>query len=133
MPISSYEDLKVWQGGMELVVRAYQLARRLPGTERFGLVSQMQRAAVSVPANIAEAHGRWHLGDKLRLLSVANGSLKELETEVRIAGRLGFLTAAEASEFVATSQELGRMMAGLMRGLRRRAGSSANCHLPTAT
>ncbi len=132
MPVSSYEDLKVWQAGMDLVVRTYRLSHRLPTSERFGLISQMQRAAVSIPANIAEAHGRKHLGDKLRFLSIANGSLKEVETEVKIARRLGFVNETDAGAFVATSQGLGRMMAGLIRSLRRRARLPATCHLPTA-
>lgn len=133
MPVASYEDLKVWQCGMDLVVRTYRLARDLPSSERYGLVSQMQRAAVSIPANIAEAHGRRHLGDKLRFLSVANGSLKELETEVKIAMRLGFLGEMQAAGFAASSQELGRMMAGLLKSLRRRAGLPATSNLPPAT
>lgn len=133
MPVASYEDLKVWQCGMELVVRTYRLTRRLPTSERFGLSSQMQRAAVSVPANIAEGHGRWHLGDKLRHLSVADGSLKELETEVTIALKLGLLPQAEAKAFAAPAHELGRMLAGLMRSLRRRAAFPTTYHQPPDT
>ncbi len=129
MRIASYEDLKVWQAGMSLVVATYRLTRRLPASEKFGLISQMQRAAVSVPANIAEGHGRRHLGDKLRHLSVANGSLKEIETEVKIAHRLGFLSERDVVGFLSTAGELGKMLAGLMRSLRR----SATHHLPPAT
>jgi len=133
VPVSSYEDLAVWQRGMELVVRIYEIARRLPTTERYGLAAQMRRAAVSIPANVAEAHGRRHIGDKLRFLSIANGSLKELETEVKIMSRLGFLPNQEARDFAVGSEELGRMLAGLMRSLRRRVVPTATRHLPPAT
>jgi four helix bundle protein len=69
---------------MALVVESYSVARLLPKSESFGLIGQMQRAAVSIPANIAEGHGREHLGDYVRHLSIANGSLMELETHFRL-------------------------------------------------
>lgn len=130
--IASYQDLRVWQAGMELVVRIYRLARCLPPSEKYGLASQMQRAAVSVPANLAEGHGRRHLGDKLRYFSVANGSLKELETEVLIAKRLGYVTPSEADDVALAAAELGRMLACLTRSLRRRAVTSTT-HNPPPT
>lgn len=80
MGVESYRDLKVWNKAMDLVVEAYTLAKQLPKMETYGLVNQIQQSAVSVLANIAEGHGREHLGDYLRHLSIANGSLKELET-----------------------------------------------------
>src|SRR2546428_12566266 len=91
MTIKSYRDLLVWQKAMDLVVNSYQLAALLPKSEAYGLVSQIQRAAVSIPANIAEGHGRDHLGDYLHHLSIANGSLMELETHLLLASRLSFL------------------------------------------
>lgn len=115
---------------MELVIRIYRLTRALPATERYGLASQLQRAAVSVPANIAEGHGRRHLGDKLRHFSVANGSLKELETEVLIGKRLGYIAEAEADGAASATAELGRMLACLMRSLRHRAVPPTTHHLP---
>jgi four helix bundle protein len=116
---------------MDLVVRVYRLGRTLPDSEKYGLRAQMQRAAVSIPANIAEGHGRTHLLDKLRFFSVANGSLKELETEVKIAARLGLVPSAEARTFVVQSEECCRMLGSLMRSLRRRAGLPANRQPPT--
>jgi len=77
MTIRSYRDLKVWQKAMDLAVDCYRLSRRLPRSEMYGLSSQMQRSAASIPANIAEGHGREHLGDYLHHLSMANGSLME--------------------------------------------------------
>ena len=93
--IKHYRDLLVWQKSMDLVVASYDLAKRLPHRENFGLISQIERAAVSVPANIAEGHGRKHTGDYLHHLSMARGSLLELETHILITVRLGYLQPKE--------------------------------------
>ncbi len=85
MTVRSYRDLKVWEKAMDLVVESYRLTQLFPRGETYGLTAQIQRAAVSIPANIAEGHGRDHLGNYLRHLSVANGSLMELETHLLIA------------------------------------------------
>jgi four helix bundle protein len=113
-----YTDLKVWQRGIDLVISVYELSGALPPDERFGLISQMRRAAVSVPANIAEGHGRLHRGDYVHHLSVANGSLRELETHVVIAGRLCFLAPTDCATLLRATDELGRMLSGLIRRLR---------------
>ncbi len=118
MPVRSYRDLKVWQKAMDLVVQTYQLARLLPKSEVYGLVSQMQRAAVSIPANIAEGHGREHLGDYLHHLSVANGSLMELETHLLIAKRLGYLETNQVEPVFRLTAEVGRMLSGLTSKLK---------------
>ena len=70
MPVNSYRDLEVWQKATDLVIECYRLANRLPKNELFGLTSQIQKAAVSIPANIAEGHRREHLGDDLHHLSI---------------------------------------------------------------
>jgi len=124
MSVRSYQDLRVWQAGMELVIRIYRLTRRFPPEERYGLAAQMQRAAISVPANIAEGHGRSHLGDKLRHFSIANGSLKELETEALIAKELGYAPDTQASDVGRRTEDLGRMLTCLVRSLRRHASST---------
>jgi four helix bundle protein len=116
----SYRDLLVWQRAMDLVAPSYALGKRLPANERFGLTSQIQRAAVSVPANIAEGHGRRHLGDYLHHLSIASGSLKELETHLLIAVRLGYLSEADLRPALQVSDEVGRMLTGLAQKLRTR-------------
>jgi len=85
MAIRSYRDLQVWQKAMDLVVERYKVVNLLPKNEVYCLATQIQRAAVSIPANIAERHGREHLGDYLHNLSCANGSLMELETLFLIA------------------------------------------------
>jgi len=118
--IRSYRDLTVWEAGMDLVAECYGVSRELPRTELYGLTSQIQRAAVSVPANIAEGYGRRHIGDYVRHLLIANGSLKELETEVLIAMRLRYLSASRAKPILDAAEELGRMLAALIRALNRR-------------
>jgi four helix bundle protein len=119
MVLKSYRELIVWQKAMDLVVESYKIAGLLPKTELYGLKSQIERAAVSVPANVAEGHGREHLGDYLRHLSIATGSLMELETHLLIAERLAFLAGAHIARALQMSAEVGRMLAGLSRSLRK--------------
>jgi four helix bundle protein len=89
-----HHGLRVWQDAMQLVTRFYQATSAFPDTERFGLVSQMRRAAVSVPSNIAEGAGRGSAKEFVRFLLMARGSLSELDTQVRIAENLRFLQDA---------------------------------------
>jgi len=122
--IRSFRDLLAWQKAMDLAVQAYRLSHQLPAEERYALANQIRRSASSIPANIAEGAGRRNTGEYLQGLSVALGSLRELETHLTLASRLGF-TALEASEAaLATADEVARMLHGLMRSLRakRRAG-----------
>jgi four helix bundle protein len=118
LAVKSYRDLQVWQKAMALVVESYSVARLLPKSESFGLIGQMQRAAVSVPANIAEGHGREHLGDYVRQLSIANGSLMELETHFLIAVQLAYVTRDQTATAMSMASEVGRMLTGLTRKLR---------------
>jgi four helix bundle protein len=122
--VNSYRDLRVWQKAMDLVVASYEVAKQFPQGELYGLVSQIQKAAVSIPANIAEGHGREHLGDYLHHLSMANGSLMELETHFLLAGRLGYLNGEPMKQLLDQTAEVGRMLAGLIRSLKNsRSGS----------
>lgn len=98
---------------MDLVVICYRLSNLLPASEAYGLRSQIRRASVSIPANIAEGHGRDHLGDSLRHLSMANGSLKELETHLLITTRLAYLKREDVEAALNTTAEIGRMLSGL--------------------
>ena len=118
MAVQSYRDLKVWQKAMDLVVESYRLSRLLPKGEAYGLASQIQRAAVSIPANIAEGHGRDHLGDYLHHLSMANGSLMELETHLLIAERLSYLQMSQIEPVLKLAAEVGRMLSGLTKKLK---------------
>lgn len=115
--IKSYKDLKVWQKAMDLVVESYRLTKLLPKSETFGLAAQTQRAAVSIPANIAEGHGREHLGDYLRHLSIAKGSLMELETHLLIMTRL-YIPEDEVKRAFDMVRELDRMLSGLTNKLK---------------
>ena len=118
MALKTYRDLELWQRAMDLVVDVYRLAATLPAEEKFGLTSQMRRAAVSIPANIAEGYGRTHRGDYVRHLSVARGSLTELETLMTIAVRVEFVSRDEVVPIWEVCQEVGRMLNKLIRSLR---------------
>ncbi|NBK23655.1 MAG: four helix bundle protein, partial [Spirochaetia bacterium] len=93
---------------MDMVVAVYELTAGFPAQERYGLASQMQRAAVSIPANIAEGYGRVHRGDYVHHLSIARGSLAELETHIALAARLGFTPRERATEIWNMTQEMGK-------------------------
>jgi four helix bundle protein len=118
LAVKSYRDLLVWQKAMALVVESYSVTRLLPKSESYGLIGQIQRAAVSIPANIAEGHGREHLGDYVRHLSFANGSLMELETHFLIAVELTYVTHEQTAAAMSMASEVGRMLTGLTRKLR---------------
>lgn len=115
--IRTYRDLTVWQRALDLVVIAYQVSKRLPKEELYGLVSQIRRAATSIPANIAEGQGRRFTREFLHFLGVARGSLLELEIHVLVSQRLGFLNSAEVDECLLVAAEVSKMLAGLMRSL----------------
>jgi four helix bundle protein len=119
MRVRSYRDLSVWQKAMDMVETCYRVTESFPGHQQFGLTSQVQRAAVSVPANIAEGHGRQTTGDYLRHLAMARGSLTELETHVQIAARLRYLDAEAAERLLAATSEIGKMLNGLITSLRK--------------
>ena len=114
----TFRDLKAWQRAMDLIVPIYELAKRLPVDERFGLAEQMRRAAISVPANIAEGQARWHPKDFLRHLFIAHGSLAELDTLVLIAERLGTVGSEHVASAAAAITEARMPLSGLIAHLR---------------
>jgi four helix bundle protein len=118
-PISSHRDLIVWQKSMDLAVAAYQLTVAFPSDERFGMTSQIRRAGASIPANIAEGYGRESPGAYAQHLRIAQGSLKELETHLELAHRIGLLGATVLNESNALAQEVGKMLRSLIRSLER--------------
>jgi four helix bundle protein len=122
-PIRGYRDLIVWRDSMDLVVAIYRITATFPKQERYSLVDQLRRAAVSVPSNIAEGHGRSRTGDYLRHLSVAVGSLSEVETQIQIARRLDYLTEDDQTRLMDACTGIGKMLGGLIRSLRRRLSS----------
>ena len=117
MTIQTYRDLIAWQKSMDLVVEIYQLTKLFPQEELFGLTSQIRRAAVSVPANIAEGYGRIHRKEYLHYLSIARGSLMEVETHLQIGVRLTYLERDRARPTWELLQETGRLLNGLIRSL----------------
>jgi four helix bundle protein len=116
-PINSYRDLRIWQDAMTLAEACYRLTRQFPREELFGLTSQVRRAAASVPANIAEGHGRENTGNFIQHLRIAQGSLKEVETHLLLAERVGILPASEARAALVQCESLGKMLRALIRSL----------------
>jgi four helix bundle protein len=114
--MGNYNELSVWRKSVDLVVQVYAASMLLPREEVFGLQSQMRRAAVSIPCNIAEGQGRTEK-DYRRFVLQARGSILELETEIVICERLGFLRAETAAELREQTGEIGRMLNGLLRYL----------------
>ena len=105
---------------MALVIETYRATSGFPKTETYGLTSQSRRAAVAIPSNIAEGHGRDGLGEYLYHLSVANGSLMELETQLLIALRMKYISAEVLKPLLRRTADVGRMLAGLTRKLKER-------------
>jgi four helix bundle protein len=119
MAIDSYRDLRVWQEAMSLAEACYRLTAAFPRDELFGLTSQVRRAASSIPANIAEGYGRNSKGAYAQFLRVAQGSLKELETHVILAQRLGLASAEVTEPLLQTCDALGKMLWSLIRSIDR--------------
>ena len=115
--IRSHRDLIVWQRAMGLVVLVYKASRAFPKDELYGLTSQMRRAAVSIPANIAEGQGRRLTGEYLQFLGHARGSLLELDTHLELALLLDYLNTDEHASIQQSLQEVGRLLNGLIRSL----------------
>ena len=118
--VQRYTDLKVWQAGMNLADAVYAITDDFPKSETFGLTSQLRRAAVSIPSNIAEGWGRGHTKEYVQFLRYARGSLYEVETQLQIAARRGYATEAQVQAALRSTVEISRMLAGLTRALRAR-------------
>ncbi len=114
----SYRDLVAWQKAMDLVTAVYRITASFPREEIYGLTSQLRRAAVSVPSNIAEGQGRRGLAEFRHFLRQASGSLMELETQVLIAERLCYMPPDEASELLQSAAEVGKILNGLIASLK---------------
>ena len=117
--IRSVRDLRVWQVGMDLTVASYRLTNCFPKHELYGITSQLRRASVSIPANIAEGFGRASAGDYQRFLRIAQGSLKELETLLEISLRLDYSSKISIARLEKTSDELGKMLRSLISSIGR--------------
>jgi four helix bundle protein len=115
----TYKDLEVWQAAMKLVFDVYRETATFPRHEMFGLTSQLRRAAVSVASNIAEGKGRFSDRELSQFLSVARGSIFEIETQVAIAVELSFMAKAQSKELLSRCAEVGRLLNGLIRAVRK--------------
>jgi len=115
----SYRELIVWQKAMDLARRAYALSQGLPKSEAYGLLTQIRRAAVSVPSNIAEGHGRLTDAQFRHFLGNARGSLYELQTQLELALDLGYLDAGLVQELMQRGWEVARLINGLVTALGR--------------
>ena len=120
MATRDYRQLLVWQKAMDLAELCYEKTRTFPPEEKFGLISQIRRASVSVPANIAEGQGRFHTREFLNHLSMARGSLREVETLLELGKRVGFLCEEDLTRMLELSSEIGRILTGLRRSLEAR-------------
>jgi four helix bundle protein len=119
--INSYRDLRVWQEAMVLAESVYRITKSFPRNELFGLTSQGRRASASVPANIAEGHGREHTRSFIQSLRIAQGSLKELETHLLLSERVAIVEAANVAPLFRQCELVGKMLRLLIRSLQQRA------------
>jgi four helix bundle protein len=117
MIVRSYRDLIAWQKSIDLVTIVYRCTQTFPKAETYGLVSQLRRAAVSVPSNIAEGHARLTTGEFRQFLGHALGSLTEIETQILIALKLGYTTSSEADALLQSTDEIGRVIRGLLQSI----------------
>jgi four helix bundle protein len=117
--MSDYRNLLVWQKAMHLAESIYLATATFPKDERFGLISQLRRAAVSVPSNIAEGQGRGNDGHFIQFLGMSRGSLHEVETQLILSARLGFLSTELQSALLAQTKEVGRLTSALINSLDR--------------
>ncbi len=112
--VRSFRDLRVWQRGMDLVLQVYDLTKRFPREELYALVQQIRRAAVSIPANIAEGHARQHRKEYLQHLSISRGSLAELLTLFLVAERVGYLKREQVEAIEQAIQDVRMPLSGLI-------------------
>ncbi|MEP6708117.1 MAG: four helix bundle protein [Pyrinomonadaceae bacterium] len=117
MTMRPHQKLEAWSKAVELVTDIYRSTERFPKEERYGLTSQIRRAAISIPANIAEGAGRRSKKEFVHFLSNSQGSASELETELIIANRLGYLDETSFAELVSQLERIGRLITGLSRHL----------------
>jgi four helix bundle protein len=116
--LSHFRQLEVWQEAHKLVLSVYQVTRGFPREERFGLVAQMRRAAVSIPANIAEGFKRRGIRDKIRFYNISEGSLEELKYFIILSSDLGYISSD--TDLMAQSETVGRLLNGLVASTERR-------------
>lgn len=119
MTVRNFRDLIAWQKAMDLVEAVYKTVQQFPNDERFGLTSQLRLAAVSIPSNIAEGQGRSSTKEFLHHLSIAYGSLCEVQTQILITQRLDYLNTAQTGHLIEMSFEVARLINGLCNSLNK--------------
>lgn len=119
MSIESYRDLRVWNEAMDLAERCYRVTKAFPKDELFGMTSQIRRSSAGIAANIAEGYGRESTGAYIQFLRVAQGSLKELETHLLLATRVGLAATETTGTLLSSCESLGKMLRSLIRSLER--------------
>jgi len=117
--LKNYKELKVWQRAYQLCLEIYKVTKTFPKEERYGLSSQIRRAAVSVPSNIAEGYGRKTTAEYIQALYIAYGSNCELETQIRLSGDLGFIDAENLERVEKNVGDIERMLKGLIKSLEK--------------
>lgn len=118
--MKTHKDLDVWKKGMDIVVAIYKLTEGFPKHEIYGLTSQIRRAAVSVPSNIAEGASRQTTKEYIQFLYIALGSLKEMETQLILASRLEYIEDEEYNKLIENTDSIGQMLVGLIKYLKRK-------------
>lgn len=118
MKTSDFKDLRVWQHSMDIVTDIYKLMSYLPVEEKYGLSDQIRRAAVSIPSNIAEGQARGSNKEFCHFLSISRGSLAEVETQLLLTIRLGYLQQQPVTDIIARLRDIDKMIGGLMRSLK---------------
>jgi four helix bundle protein len=121
--INSYQDLIVWQKSIDLTTSIYTITTHFPKSEFYGLSSQLQRAAVSIPSNIAEGHARESSKEFLHFISISLGSLAEVETQIIISGKLGWIQESAMNDVLEKTNEIGRMLRGLQKSMKLNASN----------
>ncbi len=133
MVVQSYKDLDVWQKAVELVLSIYAATKEFPREELYGLTSQIRRAAVSVPSNIAEGRAKRSTKDFMRFLNIAYGSIAEVETQIIISHKLGYIEEEKAKFLSEEAARVGRMINGMLVGLEKKLASprmpNAECRM----
>jgi len=114
----TFRELYVWKKSMKLVTEVYRVTKDFPDTEKFGLISQIRRSAVSIPSNISEGYGRGSLKEYIRFLHISISSLFELQTQLEISLNLGFIEKNKFTTLFDSSREIERMLSGLIRSLK---------------
>ncbi len=117
MGIQSYRDLKVWQEGMNLAEQCYLVTRNFPKEELYGMISQIRRSSASIPANVAEGHGRKTRKEYIQFLYIAQGSLKELETHLMLSKRVNLNPSEAIDPILYQCESVSRLLSGLIRAL----------------